>query len=178
MAPRKPWSSDGPSPTFAGRLFENPLRRRWWVLSAVAGVAGGLSLAVAGFVLAATQPRLFTWAELVPPDEALVGAFLPGMVLTAVTLLLGVRLSRIPESLGEEGSSVALLWRNGRVVERYPRSAIVGAVRMPAGEGVRLAIVRPGKPLRYRWIDPTVAEAARLGSPPPAEPAGPAGPQC
>ncbi len=142
------------------------------------GVAGGLSLVAAGLVLAATQPRLFTWAELVPPDEALVAAFLPGMVLIAVTLLLGIHLSRIPESLGEEGSSVVLLWGNGRVVETYPRSAIVGAVRMPAGEGVRLAIAPPGKPLRYRWIDPTVAKAARLGLPPPAEPAGPAGPQC
>lgn len=156
--------------------MENSLRRTFRRLAAsILGIAAVL-LAGAVLDLAVTDPRLLTWAEVVPPDESLVGAVLPGGATLAVGLVVLARLRRIPDRLeaGVDGLTV----RGGSGADRgvTPWSRVRFSTDPPGWEGVRIDLAGTGRPLSV-WVSPSVADAVRLRRAARGAPSGPRSPE-
>ncbi len=147
----------------------NALHARWRAITQTTALLAAVLLAGAGLFVAETEPRLFSAAELLPPDESLVGAFLPGGVMLAVTLVLARRLARIPVAVAVEPEGLRLVWGDGRLPERYPWNAL--HLDDAGWEGIRLRLETGTGGVRARWVTRELGDALRLDPRAPPEPA-------
>ena len=147
----------------AGEELVNRERSIW---SRVTQAAVVLLVVVAGSsvgFLAATEPRLLTWAEVVPPDESLVGALLPATILLGLTVVVLGRLRHVPPvvTLRAEGVSFGQARSGERTV--YPWAEIEVAPGGNRWEGVAVRARSGGGRAVTVFVDRRLAERLRLG---------------
>ena len=93
----------------------NRLFRRWLRLVLASAAATAALLAAGVGYVARYEPRLLTLSEILPPDESLVGALLPGVVALAITLALGREQRAVPAGVEVGPVGVGVSVRNGGV---------------------------------------------------------------
>ena len=160
-----------------GTVLENSLARSW----RRAIVAGGLlatALVVGALVeLAAFDPRLLTWSEIVPPDEGLVGALLPGIVVAAVVATLGARARRIPSGIEVRSDGVGVAARSGHPMQRIPWSGVHVGAEGGSWEGTPVDLSLAEGRIGRWWVSRSVADTLRLHAMPPGAPHPPGHPR-
>jgi len=149
----------------------NPVRARLGRAARVAGSGSAVLLLAALLYLALFDPRLLTLDEILPPDEGLVTALLPGSVMAAVTVVLAQRLRHTPSEVHWDSTAVEFFgdgapalgpapWSSVRIARSDPWGGAAVYVRDSRGADHRLYV---DDSLVHRW--PLAAAAA---SPPPA----------
>ena len=122
----------------------NPLRPVWLGITGAAGLATSVLIAVATVTILVREPRWFTVAELLPPDESLVGAYIPAAVALGVALILASRLLRIPAAVQLGVDGVSIFSTRSDIGERFGWDALTAVASGSRWEG-REVRVRSGK---------------------------------
>lgn len=152
----------GAPPPRDSEEWVNDLRRPW---ARVGAALTGLTLAaIAGTAvyLLRVEPRLLTWGEVVPPDESLVGAFLPSAALLAVTAVVLRRLSSIPAGITIAPAGVRVQGRaEGTSQDLLPWSEVTVDERGDRWEGVRVRVALAHRHRSY-WVSVRLAARLRL----------------
>jgi hypothetical protein len=137
----------------------NPLRSLWLGITCAAASVTSALLAIATVTVLAREPRLFTIAELVPPDESLVGAYLPGAVALGVALVLAARLRWIPAAVRLEADGLSIFSNRKDTGQRFGWGELTAVAPGSRWEGSEVHVAT-GK----RWfVSRELADAIERG---------------
>ncbi|HYK92525.1 MAG TPA: hypothetical protein VEY07_00585 [Thermoplasmata archaeon] len=159
-------SQSGEPPIYLDGL----LATRWASLGRLAVLGAGLLLAGGLGDLVLFNPRLLTWGELIPPDEGVVGALLPGAVGLAIAGVLVWRSRRVPRELIIAGGTVTARFTDRSAEDTVELSRIRVASRGDRFEGTRVEVESGTGRTRRWWVDPEMARVLRLRTGQPAAP--------